>query len=279
MQKPYNKIIVLLSTYNGEKFLQAQLESLIAQTDVDLEILARDDGSKDNTTAILNNWQERNLLKWYSSTNLGCCKSFINLLKTATDNAYYAFCDQDDIWLPNKLSLTMSKMQEIEKANPEKPIIIHSDMNIVDEELNIIHESFWQSSGLRPDILKTFPYLCVCNCVNGCTVLMNSQARKLILEKYVEHNIIIHDVISALTVSYYGGIIDYIKEPTVLYRQHSNNVVGATHYNKTKAIKERLFNIGKIIRKNIDTYKDINRIGNISILNYLYHKIKYLLLR
>lgn len=74
MQTTYNKVIVLLSTYNGEKYLQEQLQSLAAQEDVEVEILARDDGSKDGTTAILNKWQERGLLKWYSTTNIGCCK-------------------------------------------------------------------------------------------------------------------------------------------------------------------------------------------------------------
>lgn len=272
-------MIVLLSTYNGEKYLQEQLESLVAQESVEVEILVRDDGSKDNTTKILDEWQERGLLKWYSTTNVGCCKSFINLLETAADGAYYAFCDQDDVWLPNKLKLTMDKMRATEQKNPDKAIIIHSDMNVVDENLKIIHESFWRSSGLRPDILKTFPYLCTCNSVNGCTILMNSTARKLILSKYVEQKTIIHDVISALTVAYYGGIIDYIEEPTVLYRQHSNNVVGAMQYNKLQAIKERFANLGRVFRKNIDTFKGANKIGRISIISYIYHKIKYLIIR
>lgn len=279
MQTTYNKVIVLLSTYNGEKYLQEQLESLAAQEDVEVEILARDDGSKDGTTAILNEWQERGLLKWYSTTNIGCCKSFMSLLETAADGAYYAFCDQDDVWLPNKLKLTMDKMAVTEKENPGKPVIIHTDMNVVDENLNIIHESFWHSSGLRPDILKTFPYLCTCNSVNGCTIVMNSAARRLILDKYVEQETIIHDVISALTVAYYGGIIDYVETPTMLYRQHSNNVVGAMQYNKIQALKERIGNIGRVLRKNRDTFKGANKIGRISILNYIYHKIKYLIIR
>lgn len=281
MQSPYNikKVIILLSTYNGEKYLQEQLESLVAQEGVKTEILVRDDGSTDRTRAILDEWQKHGLLKWYSTTNVGCCKSFMNLLKNADDDAYYAFCDQDDVWLPTKLQLTLNKMQATEGDHPDKPIIIHTDMNVVDEKLNIIHKSFWRSSGLRPDILKTFPYLCTCNSVNGCTVLMNARARKLILEKYVEQKTIIHDVISALTVAYYGGIIDYIDTPTMLYRQHSNNVVGAMQYNKAQAVKERLANIGRVFRKNIDTFQGANKIGRISVFNYLYHKIKYLIIR
>ena len=273
------KIIVLLSTYNGEKYLAQQLTSLLDQNDVDVEILVRDDGSQDGTVAILDEWKRKGLLEWYTSDNLGPGKSFMHLLETAQPGNYYAFCDQDDVWMPNKLSMTMEKMKAVEQANPGKPVIVHTDMNIVDEKLDVIHDSFWRSSGLRPDVLRTFPYLCTCNSVNGCTILMNSIARELILEKYVEHDIIIHDVICALTVSYHGGIIEYVDAPTVLYRQHSSNVVGAMAYSKGRAIMERLANIGNVVAKNIRVFKDVNKIGRISIFTYLYHKIKYLLIR
>jgi glycosyltransferase involved in cell wall biosynthesis len=273
------KVIVLLSTYNGERYLAEQLQSLVAQKDVCSEILVRDDGSKDSTTRILDEWQEKGLLSWYNSVNLGPGKSFIDLLQNAAPGNYYAFCDQDDVWMPEKLRLTMDKMKCVELANPGKPVIIHTDMHVVDENLKIIHDSFWRSSGLRPDVLRTFPYLCTCNSVNGCTIVMNSAARELILEKYVEHDVIIHDVISALTVAYYGGIIDYVDAPTVLYRQHSANVVGAMAYSKWQAVKNRLANIGKVVTQNIKLFKDVNKIGRINIFTYLCHKIKYLLIR
>lgn len=273
------KVIILLSTYNGERYLAEQLQSLVAQKDVCSEILVRDDGSKDSTTRILDKWQEKGLLSWYNSINLGPGKSFIDLLQNAAPGNYYAFCDQDDVWMPEKLRLTMDKMKCVELANPGKPVIIHTDMHVVDENLNIIHDSFWRSSGLRPDVLRTFPYLCTCNSVNGCTIVMNSAARELILEKYVEHDVIIHDVISALTVAYYGGVIDYVDAPTVLYRQHSSNVVGAMAYCKTGAIKNRLKNIKKVINENIRLFKDVNKIGRINIFTYLCHKMKYLLIR
>lgn len=274
-----DKVIVLLSTYNGERYLVEQLESLIAQKGVDIELLVRDDGSKDSTTRILDEWQEKGRLSWYNSVNLGPGKSFVDLLQNATPSNYYAFCDQDDVWMPEKLRLTMDKMKCVELANPGKPVIIHTDMYVVDENLKIIHDSFWRSSGLRPDVLRTFPYLCTCNSVNGCTIVMNSAARELILEKYVEHDVIIHDVISALTVSYYGGIIDYVDAPTVLYRQHSSNVVGAMAYSKVGAIKNRLKNIKKVVNENVRLFKDVNKIGRINIFTYFCHKIKYLLIR
>jgi rhamnosyltransferase len=273
------KVTVLLSTYNGEKYLAQQLESLVAQQGVEVELLVRDDGSSDSTTAILDEWQGKGVLSWYATGNLGPGKSFMNLLQTAKDGSYYAFCDQDDVWLADKLRKTMDRMKEVELANPGKPVIVHTDMYVVDENLDIVHDSFWRSSGLRPDILRTFPFLCICNSVNGCTIVMNDTARKLILEKYVEHDVIIHDVISALTVAYHGGIIDYVNAPTVLYRQHSSNVVGAISYSKWSAIKNRMSNIGSVISKNIRLFKDVNTIGKISVCSYLYHKVKYMLMR
>lgn len=272
-------ITVLLSTYNGEKYLSEQLASLVNQQGVELEVLVRDDGSTDDTIKILDEWQSKGLLSWYSSGNLGPGKSFMHLLRNAKPGSYYAFCDQDDVWLPEKLRLTMDKMKEVELVNPGKPVIVHTDMYVVDEKLDVVHESFWRSSGLRPDVLRTFPYLCTCNSVNGCTILMNSVARELILEKYVEHNVIIHDVISALTVSYYGGIIDYVDAPTVLYRQHASNVVGAMEYSKWQSLKDRLSNIGEVLVKNTKLYKDVNKIGKINLFTYLSHKIKYMLIR
>lgn len=273
------KIAVLLSTYNGEKFLEQQLESLVAQQGVETEILVRDDGSGDGTTGILDRWKQKGALSWYASGNMGPGKSFMNLLQQAPSSGYYAFCDQDDVWLENKLSLTLEKMKEVEAANPGKPVIVHTDMYVVNENLEVIHGSFWRSSGLRPDILRTFPYLCVCNGVNGCTILMNGAARGLILEKYVEQDLIIHDVISALTVSYYGGIIDYVETPTVLYRQHSSNVVGAVQYSKGSAIKGKLRNLREVLSKNVKIFKAVNSIGRIGALKFIYHKIKYLLIR
>lgn len=273
------KVTVLLSTYNGGNYLAEQLDSLVAQQGVEVDILVRDDGSTDNTCELLDKWQERGALTWYTSENLGPGKSFMHLLKSAAPGGYYAFCDQDDVWLPEKLKLTMEKMLAVEKTNPGKPVIVHTDMYVVDERLNIVDDSFWRSSGLRPDILRTFPYLCVCNSVNGCTIVMNSTARELILEKYVEQELIIHDVISALTVSYYGGIIDYVEAPTVLYRQHSSNVVGAVPYSKGRELRNRFANLVKVLGRNVKVYKAVNRIGRINIFSYLYHKIKYMIIR
>lgn len=272
------KICVLLSTYNGGKFLEEQLESIINQQNVEISILVRDDGSSDNTIEILKKWESEGKLKWYTGCNLGPGGSFIDLLINSIDADYFAFCDQDDVWLPNKLSLSVNKMVECENNFPFKPVLIHTDMIIVDNSLNVISPSFWEYSGLRPDILKTFSYLSVCNAVNGCTILLNGNARRLICDKYIPQEYIIHDVISALTVSYYGGVIDYINVPTVLYRQHITNVVGAKHYNK-KGVLKKCFKINDTIKKNRCVFRAVNSIGHISFISFLLYKLKYFFIR
>ena len=97
------KVCVLLSAYNGEQFIEEQLASLTAQKGVEVDILVRDDGSTDTTRTILERWQQKGALRWYGGENLGWAMSFIHLLCHAPEADYYAFCDHDDIWLPEKL--------------------------------------------------------------------------------------------------------------------------------------------------------------------------------
>lgn len=111
-------VCVLLSTYNGEKYLEEQLNSLIKQEDVELRILVRDDGSKDRTHEILDKWQKRGHINWYEGKNKGAAQSFMDLIYNAPEADYYAFCDQDDVWLPEKLKVAIDKIRESNEAMP-----------------------------------------------------------------------------------------------------------------------------------------------------------------
>ena len=93
------KVLILLSTYNGERYIKEQIESLLKQENVKVSILVRDDGSTDGTINILNEYQKQGKLKWYTGENLKPAKSFMNLVENAPEYEYYAFCDQDDVWL------------------------------------------------------------------------------------------------------------------------------------------------------------------------------------
>ena len=113
-RKDEMKVCVLISTYNGERFLEEQIASIIAQKGVEVDILVRDDGSSDMTCSLLERWQKEGKLKWYKGENLGFARSFMNLLKTASGYDYYAFCDQDDIWLEDKLQRAVTALEKIE---------------------------------------------------------------------------------------------------------------------------------------------------------------------
>lgn len=268
------KVEVLLSCYNGSRFLKEQLDSLLGQEGVILNIIVRDDCSTDDTVRILNDYSSKGLLRWYTGENLKPLGSFMHLLLNCEGADYYAFCDQDDVWLPNKLSESVSLMEKDEIEYPDYPIIIHSDMTVVDYQLNVISKSFWDINGIRPDILNDFDHLACYNGVNGCTILMNNKARDLIKNKYFEQKQFIHDVFCALTVAANGGIIDYVDKPLMLYRQHEGNVVGADKITNFRYIK-RFGKLFSILRQNYDNYKAVNLIKRISFFKYITLKVKY----
>ena len=127
-------ITVLMSTYNGEKYLHEQIDSILRQQGVKVNLLVRDDGSTDNTLAILDKYQEEGLLTFYTGENLGPQRSFLHLLQQAPQSDYYAFADQDDIWLEDKLSTGIKQLQN----DKEKPALYFSQTQLTDEELNPI---------------------------------------------------------------------------------------------------------------------------------------------
>lgn len=271
-------VTVLLSTYNGEKFLEEQLQSLIQQKNVEVRILVRDDGSTDGTVSILDRWKNDRLLDWYTGDNVGAGKSFVDLLFKVPQSDYYAFCDQDDVWLPNKLELSLLKMEQCESTHLDKPIIIHTDMWVVNKDLELISDSFWKYSKLRPDILNTFEYLAICNSVNGCTMLLNNAARDIVIQKYFVQSLVLHDVLVSLIVAYNNGIIDYVETPTMLYRQHGSNVIGARERG-TSFFVRKFFLLGNTIKNNIHRFQMINTVGQMSMVTFIYYKVKYFFIR
>ena len=140
-----NKVCVLLSTYNGEKFLEKQLNSLFSQTYKNFDLLIRDDGSNDNTINIL----EKYKINYLKGKNIGVIKSFFKLLEIALNKGYeyFLFCDQDDIWELDKIE---KQLFFISSKNQKLPILVHSDMQIIDEKDKIISESFFKFSKLNP---------------------------------------------------------------------------------------------------------------------------------
>lgn len=208
------KVQILLSTYQGEQFLEEQIESLLAQTWKNIEILVRDDGSQDGTREILRNYSEKykNIL-FYEGKNIGVTKSFFELLKKSTAE-YVAFCDQDDMWLNNKIESAILKLEQ-----ETGPALYCSNKILVDDKLNPMKKQNNQElvPGFGNAVIE-----CICT---GCTAILNRKLVDILISRLPEHAIL-HDWWSYLVASYVGTVI-FDKNAYILYRQHGKNVVGA----------------------------------------------------
>lgn len=222
---------ILLAAYNGQAYLQAQLDSLLAQTYPHWRLLARDDGSNDDTPALLRAFQESNpdrvCLLADDLGRLGAGGSFGLLLRHSQAN-YTLFCDQDDIWLPEKIAQTLHAMQEMEHAYDSRfPLLVHTDLKLVDQDLNPIAASLWEYENLDPRRGDTLARLLIQNVVTGCTALINRPLRELALP--IPSEALLHDWWLGLAAAAFGKI-GYLSTPQVLYRQHRSNKVGARRW-------------------------------------------------
>lgn len=204
---------VLMSTYNGENYLQEQLDSILAQQ-VECRILVRDDGSKDGTTAILDAYREKGQLDWYSGDNLGPARSFMQLLFDSYETDYYAFSDQDDYWKPEKLRVAV---EMLEKHN-DVPALYFCQTQLTDSQFNPL-----ESVIIHP--LLTFGESLVYEFVGGCTMVMNRALRDIVV-KYRPAYLPMHDVWVYSVALAVGAKVFFDKTPYILYRQHGNNTIG-----------------------------------------------------
>ncbi len=226
-------IHILLSTYNGERYLSEQLDSILSQTYTDWRLYARDDGSTDQTKAILGRYAEahpeRIIIDDSEPNGLGAMRSFEYLLAHHGEADYFAFSDQDDVWLPDKLEISMATIRQVEQVHPNQPVVVHTDLRVVDEHLNEVSPSFWAYGGIHPEILDhNIHYLAICNSVTGCAMLMNRSARAAVLP-FPTH-VFMHDAWIGIRVLSVGGKVIPIPQRTILYRQHGDNVCGAQPY-------------------------------------------------
>lgn len=220
-------IQILLATYNGAKYLEAQLDSLLAQTCMRWTLIAHDDGSTDHTLDILHAYQGRypdviNILE--DGIAFGNPRdNFIHLLAASTAE-YVMFCDQDDVWSPKKIEKTFNKMQALESLHPSLPIVLHTDLEVVDETLFSIAPSMFEYQGLDKSINSLLQILAK-GSVTGCTMMLNRQAVAVSLP--ILPSAIMHDWWIAAMVIKHHGLVEFIDEPLIQYRQHGKNSVGA----------------------------------------------------
>lgn len=231
--KQEKKIEILLATYNGEKYLNEQIDSIINQTYTNWKLLIRDDGSEDRTLEILKEYEKRderiNILR-DNKGNLGFVKNFEELLKNSSEE-FIMFSDQDDYWLENKIEKYIGILENLDVEKLKEPLLIHSNSFVCDEKLNILKKKFVDSKvalqyGGNGYFFAYF--------VQGSTTLIN---RKLInLGLPFLKSVTLHDRYFHLLVEFFGNRI-FIDESLIKYRQHRNNEIGA----KSSVIKKILF--------------------------------------
>ena len=251
------KIEIILSTYNGGQYLRRQLDSLFSQTYTSWHLTIRDDGSLDDTMQIISDYAschpDKISIDKSSGHNIGVIKSFELLLASSDSNCrYFMFCDQDDVWLPNKISNTYNKIVELERLyGTDTPLMVHTDLVVVDEQENIIDQSFWHYTNIRPQLLDPNPrLLSICNSATGCTIMINRASRNIVLP--FPANIMMHDAWIAAAVCRKGKVCG-LQEQTILYRQHHSNTLGAVKY--THNPLKKIFNLGRVLRETDQIYK------------------------
>lgn len=191
------------------------------------------------------------------------------------NSEYYMFCDQDDIWLPDKIEKTYNRMKILEKSYPGIPLVVHTDLNVVDSNLNMISDSFWRQSKIKPNILRSPNYIGVCNCATGCTMMFNQKAKEISLPMPDVADM--HDWWVTLKTSMEGKV-DYVDEALILYRQHGNNVVGARKVNIKYFIK-KIEHLKITIGGQLQQYRFLKAANYGSIFKFYFYKILYLIRR
>lgn len=222
------KVEILLATYDGEGYLREQLDSILNQDYENWIVRASDDASTDGTYEILAEYKEKYPDKFILEKNkkgFGSAKlNFFHLMKQSTCD-YVMCCDQDDVWLPNKISLTYQEMKGLEDG--ECPVLVHTDLKVVDATLQTLSDSFFEHSNLR----KEFCYrdVLIQNHVTGCTMMMNRALVDLMNQETDHEVILMHDWMAAILATGLGKV-GFVDCPTILYRQHAVNSVGAKKY-------------------------------------------------
>lgn len=220
------KVNILLATYNGERYLAQQIESIRQQTFKEWQLLIRDDGSRDKTVSIIEEFVKKDprisFINPDQRDNIGVINNFFTLLKHDKADVYF-FSDQDDIWLPNKLEVTLATAQTYGMA---VPLMVYTDLSVVNDRLEMMHESMIRiqshhaNTKLHQELTE--------NTVTGGTAMINHA----LAESWTSANgLLMHDWYLALVASAIGNLV-YIDQSTELYRQHESNVLGARTLSK-----------------------------------------------
>lgn len=237
-----NEVLVLLAAYNGQKYIRKQLQSIFESSGpLSVSVLVGLDPSSDDTYSVVKEFEGKGCLLVSNKEPSGSAKNNFSLLlerALSSENKFYAFSDQDDVWDVDKIAMNLSSMHEMEMLyGANTPILIFSDSRTVSESLEVINESFMDAESLNPDFSNNFKKLIIQNVGQGCTFLFNRALLELAtpIPEYSR----MHDHWLMLVASAFGKIA-YIPKPLLSYRQHSANVIGAHGHGVFSAV-ERLF--------------------------------------
>lgn len=227
-------VAVIMASYNGDKYIRQQIDSILNQQNVNVFILVRDDGSTDKTKEILNQYQRDGKLAWYTGEHLNVQKGYLDLMKKINDYdvEYIAFADQDDVWDCDKLYVAISKLEEF---SAEKPSLYYAGQRLVDENLKFIENHTLNR-------YRTLTTRFVLSDFAGCTGVFNKKLLKEVLS-YEPEYMLMHDTWILKVCLCLGGSVYVDPGVHMNYRQHDKNVLGLGHgfFSSLKQVKLYLF--------------------------------------
>ena len=269
------QIDILMATYNGEKYLKEQIESILNQTYKNIRLVISDDCSKDRTKEILKQYENDNRIEvHYHDKNQGYIKNFEYLLKQVKNNIYM-LSDQDDVWLPEKVEKSYETLIE------NKADLVFGDLEVVDENLNTMYKSFNKYMLLERKIKKyinSYKVNYLYNCVTGCTLISKAKWIKEIVPIPTDSKYLIHDYWMGLIIALKGKLA-YMPETYIKYRQHGNNQVGTdkiSHgFKKIEQVRELFINVklgvfGTYVKHNEKFPEDVQKLNSKA---YEYYKM------
>lgn len=249
-------VAICLATYNGDRYLEEQLLSILAQTYENWHLYIRDDDSTDKTQSIIDTFcrlYPNKITQVFDDETAHSALRNFNVLhryvKRTYRYDYLMYCDQDDVWLSDKIEVSLAVMQQIESTY-DGPVLVHTDLIVADNDLSVIDNSFWRYRSLRPEY-NDLEHLLVYNNAVGCTVLINRKLDRLIKPNDGAY---MHDWWAALVAASFGRIV-FITQPTVVYRRHCGNVTDTPQINTLHYLLSRLTRLDKVRNSFNDSYK------------------------
>ena len=230
-----SRVALLLTTFNGEKFIEQQLDSIVKQTHRNWKLYVSDDGSEDATLSIVQRYQKQlgsDRIFIFNGPQQGFAQNFLSLIRNPQiQGDYFAFSDQDDIWFEDKLERSLSALTATQQS---LPVIYCSRTRLVDESEQVIGYSplFKRSPSFRNALVQSI--------AGANTMLLNNKARELLARTAKDTHVVSHDWLAYILVSGCGGRVIYDPKPTLDYRQHGDNLIGSNSGFKDRVLRIRM---------------------------------------